>query len=361
MHFGLVMECDYREGVTQDQAFQEAFQMAELSEECGLDGVWLAERHFAAPRGPLDSQGAGIPSIVSVPMIMASAIAARTRRLRVGIAVSVLPLCHPIRMAEEAATVDNISQGRFDFGIGRSGFARAYEGYGIPYGESRELFQESLEVIVKAWTTPRLDHQGKYYNFSDVCVMPRPYQQPHPPIRIAATTRDTFPQVGRMGYPIFGGLRGMDIPEMKEHLKVYREEWKAAGNSGDGTDVILRIPIYVAETEEQARSEPEESTMRSFQRLAQTYATSAASSGTTASEERIERGQRLSGVTYETLLQNRVAYGTPEAVVDRLKEITEELQLSGVIAEMNVGGKTPKERVLNSIRLFGERVAPAFK
>jgi alkanesulfonate monooxygenase SsuD/methylene tetrahydromethanopterin reductase-like flavin-dependent oxidoreductase (luciferase family) len=354
------MECDYREGVTQDQAFQEAFQMAELSEECGLDGVWLAERHFAAPRGPLDSQGAGIPSIVSVPMIMASAIAARTRRLRVGIAVSVLPLCHPIRMAEEAATVDNISQGRFDFGIGRSGFARAYEGYGIPYGESRELFQESLEVIVKAWTTPRLDHQGKYYNFSDVCVMPRPYQQPHPPIRIAATTRDTFPQVGRMGHPIFVGLRGMDRPEVARHLSVYREAWREAGHPKDG-DVILRIPVYVAETEKQALSEPEVSTMSSYRRMAENFSRSAAGSGTTVSEERAERGRRLANVTYEDLLRDRVAYGTPDAVAEQIKGMQEELGLSGVIAEMNVGGLVPKERVLNSLRLFGEQVVPHFK
>ena len=84
--------------------------------------------------------GAGIPSIASVPLVLASAIAARTTRLRIGTGVSVLPLCHPIRTAEEAATVDQISQGRLDFGIGRSGFPRAYAGYGIPYKESRERF-----------------------------------------------------------------------------------------------------------------------------------------------------------------------------------------------------------------------------
>ncbi|MCE2464350.1 MAG: LLM class flavin-dependent oxidoreductase, partial [Dehalococcoidia bacterium] len=257
MHFGLVMECDYREGATQEEAFREAFEQVETAETYGLDGVWLAERHFAAPRGQLDVQGVGIPSIVSVPLIMASAIAARTTRLRVGIAVSVLPLCHPIRMAEEAATVDNISLGRFDFGIGRSGFAKAYEGYGIPYGESRARFQESLEVIIRAWTNDRLSYEGEYYTFDNVVVMPRPYQKPYPPIRIAATTRETFPQVGSMGYPIFVGLRGMDLPDLAHHIGVYRQAWREAGHPGDG-DVILRIPVYVAESQEQARSEPEE-------------------------------------------------------------------------------------------------------
>jgi alkanesulfonate monooxygenase SsuD/methylene tetrahydromethanopterin reductase-like flavin-dependent oxidoreductase (luciferase family) len=125
MHVGLVMECDYREGRTQEEAFAEAMDIAEIAETQGLDGVWLAERHFAMHRRPTDPMGAGIPSIASVPLVLAAAIAARTSRLRIGTGVSVLPLCHPIRTAEEAATVDQISQGRLDFGVGRSGFPRA--------------------------------------------------------------------------------------------------------------------------------------------------------------------------------------------------------------------------------------------
>ena len=350
------MECDYREGATQ----QEAFAQAEAAERLGLDGVWLAERHFAAPKGPLDLQDVGIPSIVSAPLIMASAIAARTQRLRVGVAVNVLPLCHPIRMAEEAATVDHISGGRFDFGVGRSGFARAYEGYGIPYSESRERFQECLDIILSAWTNDRFSYQGKYYAFDNVSVLPKPCQQPYPPIRIAATTRETFPRVGEMGYPIFVGLRGMDRPELAGQLKVYRDALKAAGHPRDG-DVILRLPVYVAETEERARSEAEASTMSSYRRMAQSFAASSAVTGTTFSEERAERGRRQSEVTYDDLLRDRVAYGTPEAVADRIEEIRGDLQPSGIIAEINVGGLIPRPLVFNSLRLFGERVISRFR
>src|SRR6266702_1234120 len=154
MHVGLVMECDYREGRTQEEAFAEALSISEIAEESGLDGVWLAERHFAAPRRPTDPGGAGIPSIASVPLVLAAAIAARTHRVRIGTGVSVLPLCHPIRMAEEAATVDQISKGRLDFGVGRSGFPRADEGYAMPYGESRERFHECLPVERSAGLWP---------------------------------------------------------------------------------------------------------------------------------------------------------------------------------------------------------------
>jgi alkanesulfonate monooxygenase SsuD/methylene tetrahydromethanopterin reductase-like flavin-dependent oxidoreductase (luciferase family) len=360
MHLGLVMECDYRAGATLEEAFDESFQIAENSEAWGLDGVWLAERHFAAPRGPLDAMGTGIPSIVSAPLIIASAIAARTTRLRIGIAVSVLPLCHPIRLAEEAATVDQISKGRLDFGVGRSGFPRAYEGYGIPYGESRERFQECLEIILKAWKEDRFTYEGKYHTFRDLAVIPKPYQKPYPPVRVAATTRETFPQVGRMGHAIFIGLRGFDVTEAKSHLNAYRQAWREAGHPGNG-DVFLRIPAYVAETAESARTEPEASTMQSYRRLGENFGRSASAAGTTTSEERLERSTRLTAVSYDDLLRGRLAYGTPEEVADRLRELRDDLGLSGIAIEPNVGGHIPPELVFRSIRLFAQEVAPRLR
>ena len=357
MHIGLVMECDYRQGRTQEEAFEEAFAIADAAEEYGLDGVWLAERHFATHRLPTDPMGAGIPSVVSVPLVWAGALAMRTKRLRIGTGVSVLPLCHPIRLAEEASTVDQISQGRLDFGVGRSGFARAYEGYNIPYAESRERFQEALDIIVHAWNDERLTYEGKYYRCENLCVMPRPYQKPHPPIRIAATTPDTFPSVGQMGYALVTGVRGFDIPEVAENLQGYREAWQQAGHAGDG-NVYLRIPVYVADSDAQGISEPQESTMRSYRRMAENFARSASTAGATASEERAERGRRLSQVTYEDLLRDRLAYGSPDTVAEKLKCLKDELGLAGVIMEPNVGGQLSSQQVLHSIRLYGQEVAP---
>src|SRR4030081_2901613 len=234
MHVGLVMECDYREGRTQEEALAEAMSLAEIAETQGLDAVWLAERHFAMHRKPTDPMGAGIPSIASVPLVLAAALAARTTRLRIGTGVSVLPLCHPIR------TVDQISRGRLDFGVGRSGFSGGYSGYGVRYDESRERFQESLDVILKAWTQEGFSHAGKYFAADNLTVVPRPYQKPHPPIWVAATTPDTFPMVGRMGLSLVTGLRGFDVPEAVGHLKAYRAARRENGHAGDG-NVYLRI------------------------------------------------------------------------------------------------------------------------
>ena len=360
MHYGLIMEGDYRYGHTQEEAFDESFEMAEMAENGGLDGVWLAERHFAAPRSPSDAMGAGIPSIVSVPLIMSSAIVARTERIRVGVAANVLPLQHPVRMAEEVATVDQISHGRVDFGVGRSGFARSYEGYDIPYGESRERFQECLEIILAAWTNERFSYEGKYYNITDVCVIPKPFQQPYPPLRVAATTKETFPQVGALGYPIFVGLRGLDRPALVSLLGEYRKAWKDAGHAGDG-DIYIRIPVFVGKSQQEAYEVAEESTMRSYRRLAQNFSRSAASAGTVASEERVARGERLSTVTYEELIRDRLAYGSPQDVAGLLKDITGEMGLSGIVAETNVGGLIPREKVAESINLFCEEVVPALR
>jgi alkanesulfonate monooxygenase SsuD/methylene tetrahydromethanopterin reductase-like flavin-dependent oxidoreductase (luciferase family) len=193
-----------------------------------------------------------------------------------------------------------------------------------------------------------------------LAVLPKPYQKPHPPVRVAATTKETFPQVGRMGHAIFIGLRGFDVSEGAQHLQAYRQAWREAGHPGNG-DVFLRIPAYVAETAERARSEPEYSTMRSYRRLAETFGKSAGAAGTTASEERVERAERLSVTGYDDLLRGRLAYGTPETVAARLRELQETLGLSGVIIEPNVGGFIPPELVFRSVRLFAEEVAPRLR
>src|SRR5262249_24513307 len=144
-------------------------------------------------------------SVCSVPMTIARAIAARTKNIAIGTGVQVLPLCQPLRLAEDTATVDHISHGRLTFGVGRSGFPRAYEAYGIPYGESPDGFAEVLESEKGACTEERFSFAGKYYNYESVCIVPKPYNRPHPPIRIAANREESFVSAARHGFGIFVG------------------------------------------------------------------------------------------------------------------------------------------------------------
>jgi alkanesulfonate monooxygenase SsuD/methylene tetrahydromethanopterin reductase-like flavin-dependent oxidoreductase (luciferase family) len=131
--FGVFHEFQRRPGQSEAEAFTTAFEQVNAAERWGLDAIWLAEIHMAPER-----------SVCAAPLTIASAIAARTKNIKVGLGVQVLPLCQPLRLAEEAATVDHISRGRLLFGVGRSGFPRAYEAYGISYGESTERFAEVL-------------------------------------------------------------------------------------------------------------------------------------------------------------------------------------------------------------------------
>src|SRR5215467_12464483 len=185
MDFGIFMEFETRPGASQALAFHEGFALVDAAEAWGLDIAWLGEMHFTPSR-----------SVLSAPIAIASAIATRTKRLRMGTAVQVLPLNNPLRIAEEAATVDQISEGRFDFGIGRSGFPRVYDIYGVNYAESQERFREALEIILEARKGEPFSHKGRYWSFESATVSPRPHQLPHPPLRMAATTEETFPRVG---------------------------------------------------------------------------------------------------------------------------------------------------------------------
>jgi alkanesulfonate monooxygenase SsuD/methylene tetrahydromethanopterin reductase-like flavin-dependent oxidoreductase (luciferase family) len=195
---------------------------------------------------------------------------------------------------EEAAMVDHISGGRLIFGVGRSSFLESYQGYNVDYEESRALFIEALEVIRRAWGDAPLVYEGKYYTFHDVDVVPKPYQRPHPPIRVAVESRETFPLIGRLGLPIFIRHQ-MDVPELQELLKQYQEERHAAGFTGPN-DVILQIAAYVAETAEKAYTEPEASTMRQRRLVREAL-------GRTGDQEAFERLRRLSEVSYDAVLQ----------------------------------------------------------
>ena len=319
MHIGLMMECDFREGGTQREAFDEAFATAEAAEALGFDGIWLAERHFAAPGG-----AAPVSSIGSAPLLLATAIATRTSRLRVGTAVLLLPLGHPVRLAEEVATLDHLSHGRLDLGISRSSFPRSYEGYNIAYEESRARFREYLDVMRLAWTQERFSYTGTFYTFRDVALIPKPYQHPHPPLHHAATSRETFAAIGTLGCPLLVGLASAAMAELAEGIAAYQAAWQEAGHPGQG-EVRLRLPIYVAEDMDQARSEPQASAMPYYERVRQAYLRSAQPFENPA---RAARAARLATLTYADVLQTRVVFGTPTRVTARLSTLRQEVALS---------------------------------
>ena len=347
MEFGLFVEFPSREGTTQAQIFKDSMELIQAAEDSGSEGIWLAEYHFDPGR-----------SVLSAPVTVAGAVAARTKKVKIGLAVHVLPLRNPVQIAEEIATLDHLSDGRLDFGIGRAAFPRIYQGYGFDYAESRDRFDECLEIILRSWTEERFSFKGKFYQYDDLCVVPKPLQKPHPPIRIGATSEDTFELVGRMGYPIFiNPSRVTTLLDLKPLVAEFHQAREKAGHTGQ-VDVGLRVPVYVAETKEKAYSEPKESTMFQMQRLINVITQSIGAAGISTGDDRAAQAERLKAMTYEDVLANTVVYGTPESVVERLQQLQEELGLTQVIYEVNFGCNVPLEHQIKAVQLINDQVAP---
>ena len=341
MDVGIFTEFSQAAGMSHTVAFDEAMAEMTAAEALGYDSVWLAEIHFQKDR-----------SVLAQPYVIAAAIAAKTQRIRIGMAVSILPVLHPLHLAEQAATVDQLSHGRLELGIGRSGLPEHYHGFGVPYAESRDRFFETLRIMRRAWTEDRFSFEGKFYQVKDICVMPKPFQKPYPPLRVAATIDETYPLVGKLGLPIFLAVRTTSIAHLERCVVSYREAWKAAGHPGNG-DVSLIVPVYVAEDPQAARDEPEASMMHFLHSIGDMLAR-----GTT---KRIEDGKRLLSITYDEVLKELAVYGTPEHVTERLLQLHETLGYTSLSVWMNSGGQLPHEKVMGSMRLFADRVMPALK
>ncbi|MGH7096193.1 MAG: LLM class flavin-dependent oxidoreductase [Stellaceae bacterium] len=342
LEFGVYHEFHHRPDETPAQAFQTALAQIETADRWGLDAIWLAEIHQQARRSPL-----------SVPMIVASAIAARTHRIRIGTGVQVLPLCHPLRLAEEGATVDQISGGRLIFGVGRSGNPRSYAAYGIPYAESRERFAETLEIVRLAWTRPRFSYEGKYWRFDNASAVPEPWQKPHPPIRVAGASEDTFPALGAAGHPIFVAVRSGSYSALAPDLAAYRAAWEQAGHPGRG-EVYLRLTMHVGESDREATADAEESIMSGIRSLSSRLESS-------PNRRRVAEAEIVRTISYEEVLRDRVVVGGPQHVADRLAELRDQLGLSGILAELNFGMLIPPERMTHSLQLLCQDVMPQFR
>ena len=243
-----------------------------------------------------------------------------------------------------------------EFGVGRGTFPNVHEGFNSPFAESRGRFEESLEVILKAWTCEKFSFEGEYYNLKDLEVTPKPYQRPHPPVRVGVTSAESFITTGRMGYDmLINPSRVFTLAGLKPEIEAYHQAWKDAGHQGKGK-VGLRVPVYLSEDAQKAHDEPLESALFSMGRLSDrvasyaTYGRPTAHWGTAA--------QDVTNMPSDDWFRDKVAYGTPEAVTEKLQRLTEELGLDHILFEVDLGNKIPLKNQVNSMRLMMEKVAP---
>src|SRR6266849_10432114 len=226
----------------------------ELGDALGFETAWLGEHHFSRTF-----------STLADPLMVLAAAAQRTTRIRLGTAVTLLPLHNPVKIAEQAAITDILSNGRLEFGVGRGTAPVHYAGYDIPQEESRDRFDEALDFIVKAWTEKQFSFEGKFFRAHELTVVPKPVQSPHPPVRIAANSPDTFPIAARRRLPIFATPLINPPDKLKEGLAVYRD---ALPVSTEG-DTALAFPVHVTTSRAQARRECEPGLLRFLREAAE--------------------------------------------------------------------------------------------
>jgi alkanesulfonate monooxygenase SsuD/methylene tetrahydromethanopterin reductase-like flavin-dependent oxidoreductase (luciferase family) len=350
MKFGFFFQLPCAPWQSERERYRDTLAQIEHGDRLGFDTAWLAELHFFPEF-----------SVMSSPLTVAAAAAQRTERIRLGLAVSLLPLNDPIRTAEDAATVDILSQGRLEFGVGRGTNPLHYGGFNIPMAESRDRFIEALEVITKAWTAERVSYEGKYYRVRDLAVHPKPVQKPHPPIRIATNSADTFPLAGRLGYPMFSSLVVVPLPRFRRDIKVYWQSFEAAGHIATGEEIALLFPMYVGETEAEAQTVPRESLMHYFEVLGRRLVAGDADLDAATRERNKEMQARLQRLTFAEVCANVAIIGTSAHCIERIRWLREEFQLGQLICWFNPGGLMPHTAVLTSMSRFAAEVMPAFR
>lgn len=297
------------------------------AEERGYHSNFLVEHHFTG-KGQVSSS-----------LNLLTYCAARTERIRLGTAVVVLPWHNPVLVAEQAATLDLLSRGRFDFGVGKGYRFSEFDGFCIPIEEASERFEEAMTVIRTAWTTEgRFSHQGKRWRFNDIVIEPTPVQKPHPPLWQAAGRPDSLLKAARDGYNLMlDQFQTFDVT--LERLAIYRDARAEAGRPMQPTEAAVARALYLTRT-------PEERAAAVDARIRQLLYMN--SHGQSA-----DRKQRSSMVSDDDLVkatEEGVLIGTPDEVIERLRRLE-----AGGVGYVLLSPQSP-----DALRIFAEEVMPAF-
>lgn len=327
------------------QFYQQLLEETDLADALGFHGVWFAEHHFFHYGGHLPS----------VPVIGA-AVAQRTKRLRIGSGIVLLPLQDPIRVAEEFALLDCLSGGRLDFGIGR-GFQKAeYDAFERNMADSRLLFEEAHDIILRAWTQERFSYEGRFRRVRDLQVLPKPVQK-LPPIYVAAIfTPQSFEWAGRMGYHLMVVPYAADPGQLASNIRLFRDTRRAHGHRGE-PEVLAVYHFYCGETAAEARDAAREPMRR--------YLSAAAESNREPaySEQYQAYGQLREGfkllMDYDGVLYpGRLVVGDAAQCRERITQIAA-LGVTQIGLLANFGGLA-HAKVMASLERFAREVMPAF-
>jgi luciferase family oxidoreductase group 1 len=323
-----------------EEIYSRAIDMAQAAESLGFRNIWLAEHHFSTY------------GYVSRPAQLATFIAAKTTRLRVGTAVIVVPLHHPLVVAEEIATLDILAGGRVDIGLGRGYQHYEFERLGLELDTARARWEESVDIILKAFSGQPFTYDGKLFKVPETSVFPQPLQKPHPPIWVTAQSPESVEAAVHRGFNVLTGGFGVPIERMAEFRKLF-DRAVVESRLPRTPEVGVQRAVYVTHSESDARAAAEEArwNMRVTLSLRNHY-------------ERVEGGRAIAVPApkepdVDDLLDRFLIIGTPDTCIRQLKRVQ---HLVG-ISHFNCSfwfGDLEHGRVLRSMELFAREVMPAF-
>jgi alkanesulfonate monooxygenase SsuD/methylene tetrahydromethanopterin reductase-like flavin-dependent oxidoreductase (luciferase family) len=342
MRFGFFDQLPCAGTSSERQRYLDLMAQIELGDAVGFDTVWLGELHFSRAF-----------SILADPLMVLAAAAQRTTRIRLGTAVTLLPLHSPVKIAEQAAITDILSDGRLEFGVGRGTAPAHYAGYDIPQEESRDRFDEALDFLVKAWTEQSFSFEGRFFRAHELSVVPKPVQSPHPPVRIAANSPDTFPIAARRRLPIFATPLINPPDKLKEGLAVYRDALSADAHG----DAALAFPVHVTESRAQARQDCEAGLLN-FLREAALRLKPLGGADIKSFEAWRQVLARMERVKYEDFDREMGVFGDPDYCVRRIQDLRKEYGMDEFICYFNQGGLMDHALVRESMTRFARDVMP---
>ncbi len=346
MRFGLFFQVPESTGQPQAARYAEMFELIELAESLGFDVAWLAELHFG-----------GAFSLLSNPLMVVPVIAARTRRIRIGTAVTLLPLHHPLSCAEQAATADLLSGGRLEFGVGRGSIPTQFHGFRIPVAENRARFDEALAIIRLAWTQDRFSHHGAFWDVDDLEVVPKPLQRPHPPIRVGVHTPESFAHIGDLGLPIYSGTTTTPLPQLRECMAHYRTHLAAAGHPWRAEQMALMFPMHVDTSAAAARDAMRPGVHQYYRNVQAIFSQLPDSYGEHLPRLRMIE-ETVANLPYQKFCRDQAMFGDAAEVVDRLQAARDEFGLSQIIGWFDQGSQLPRAEVERTLRRFADQVMP---
>ena len=333
------------------QYFDEALRLVDLAEELGFEHVKMVEHYFF-------SYGGYSPD----PVTFLAAAAGRTRRVRLGTSATIPAFQHPVKLAGKLAMLDNISGGRVDAAFGRAFLPDEFKAFGVPIDESKDRFVEGVRAIKQLWTEEDLVFEGRFHQFGPVTLLPRPVQEPHPPVFVTtARSAESCAEAGRDGHHLQTVPNVMSTEELQHRLEVYRSEWAASGRAPGTEQIHFSYPCVVAADGEQARTKGRYDDDRNSAAIRDAVA----SWGTTRSTaypgyEKLVEATRTSH--FESKLeQQKLLIGAPEQVRGQLEQIADWFGDDITISLGVHSGHLSLEDAETTMRLMAEQVIPKLR